>query len=606
LKLLLPAPASEVEASVPKEFSAQLKWLYQKAGNHKCAQQPKLPPNRLNMQEWRKRLAGSTLPEEIELLDYLENGIDLGVSSCEFPSIRRAQNLPSSRSAAEKQKLMDEIVKEVALGRVAGPFHTTPLCFPTLQYSPIGSVPKKGSNKLRMIFHLSYPRAGRTSSINSLISESKKTCSLLRFTTAVEAIYRSGRGSLLAKFDINEAYRYLRVRKEHQVCLGFTFLKFHFVDLSLPFGLSSGPRIFELLSTAIERFAVASTMSSFLCHFIDDYLLVSAPDLSIAKRDTIKFLDLVRSLGVSLSASKLVVMSTSLEFLGILIDTVNMRLSIPEDKLKRYRKLIHDCLVANSMSWDELNSLIGVLVCCASIVPHSRPFYGRLRELRERNRFNYGNARIKLDEGARLDLDWWNRFIVEWNGRNILAPPRNPLEFPPACSHILFTDASSTGAGAWLEGDRQGAHRPWSQQELVDAFRVNSLSLPYLEFLAVTLAVFCWRERLRNSAVLIRCDNSTVVEILNSDSSHHPELRRLLRLLILIASRFCIVFFCLHIRSEENVHADFLSRHFDFSSFVQFCQDRESSSNSSDWRSPSQVSFQPLPEENWQSEQLSS
>jgi hypothetical protein len=109
------------------------------------------------------------------------------------------------------------------------------------------------------------------------------------------------------------------------------------------------------------------------------------------------------------------------------------------------------------------------------------------------------------------------------------------------------------------------------------------------------MAVFCWRERLRDSAVLIRCDNSTVVSILNSESPNDSELCRLLRLLILIASRFGIVFFCLHIPSEENVHADYLSRHFDFSSFVQFCQGRPQDSS----LCPTQVSFQPLPEERW-------
>ena len=105
LKLLLPAPASEVEASVPKEFSAQLKWLYQKAGNHKCAQQPKLPPNRLNMQEWRKRLAGSTLPEEIELLDYLENGKVTRTEFYEFLDLLNILGFQNYGHATETYKL---------------------------------------------------------------------------------------------------------------------------------------------------------------------------------------------------------------------------------------------------------------------------------------------------------------------------------------------------------------------------------------------------------------------------------------------------------------------------------------------------------------------
>ena len=44
--------------------------------------------------------------------------------------------------------------KEVALGRVAGPFESIP--FPTFRVSPVGLVPKKDGD-VRMIHHLSYP-----------------------------------------------------------------------------------------------------------------------------------------------------------------------------------------------------------------------------------------------------------------------------------------------------------------------------------------------------------------------------------------------------------------------------------------------------------------
>ncbi len=201
LKRLLPAPASEVSDSVPTEFKQQLKWLYERAGSKRGKRSFPLPANRLNVAEWRRRLAGSSIPAELELLQYIENGIDLGIScsSTHFTKVRRARNLPSCSPGPEQEKLMNEIVKEVALGRVAGPFKRTPECLPALQYSPIGAVPKKNSDKLRMIFHLSYPRNGKSNSINSLIPPDKSTCELLRFKTAVEEIYRAGRGCLLAK-----------------------------------------------------------------------------------------------------------------------------------------------------------------------------------------------------------------------------------------------------------------------------------------------------------------------------------------------------------------------------------------------------------------------
>ena len=55
---------------------------------------------------------------------------------------------------------MPEIVsaklqKELSLGRMAGPFDSSP--FDDFAISPIGLVPKKTQGAFRMIHHLSYP-----------------------------------------------------------------------------------------------------------------------------------------------------------------------------------------------------------------------------------------------------------------------------------------------------------------------------------------------------------------------------------------------------------------------------------------------------------------
>ena len=52
------------------------------------------------------------------------------------------------------QILWDKLVKEVRLGRVAGPFDQIP--FEHFIQSPIGLVPKDNGKQTRLIFHLSY------------------------------------------------------------------------------------------------------------------------------------------------------------------------------------------------------------------------------------------------------------------------------------------------------------------------------------------------------------------------------------------------------------------------------------------------------------------
>ena len=62
-----------------------------------------------------------------------------------------AKNLPFQ--IGDKFELWNKVMKEVKLGRYAGPYVSPP--FEYFVQSPIGLVPKAG-NKTRLIFHLSF------------------------------------------------------------------------------------------------------------------------------------------------------------------------------------------------------------------------------------------------------------------------------------------------------------------------------------------------------------------------------------------------------------------------------------------------------------------
>ena len=59
------------------------------------------------------------------------------------------------------------LTKEIALGRIAGPFQSPPL--PNLQCHPMGVIPKKHPNEWQTFYHLSYPEGNRVKSIMSPI-----------------------------------------------------------------------------------------------------------------------------------------------------------------------------------------------------------------------------------------------------------------------------------------------------------------------------------------------------------------------------------------------------------------------------------------------------
>ena len=59
-------------------------------------------------------------------------------------------------------------------------------------------------------------------------------------------VSRLGGGALMAKFDIEAAYRNIPVHPSDRFLLGLKWRQSYYVDLTLPFGLHSAPLHFQL------------------------------------------------------------------------------------------------------------------------------------------------------------------------------------------------------------------------------------------------------------------------------------------------------------------------------------------------------------------------
>ncbi|XP_071980513.1 uncharacterized protein [Engystomops pustulosus] len=128
-----------------------------------------------------------------------------------------------------------KLSKEVELGRMAGPFADIPIA--GLIVSPLGVVPKKEANKFRLIHHLSYPKG---LSVNDGISPEVCTVAYTSFDKAVEWVRKYGRGALLAKMDIESAFRLLPVHRDSLRLLGCFWESAFYVDRCLPMELLFG------------------------------------------------------------------------------------------------------------------------------------------------------------------------------------------------------------------------------------------------------------------------------------------------------------------------------------------------------------------------------
>ncbi len=151
---------------------------------------------------------------------------------------------------------------QVKRAEVLTPVHT----------SPFGVIPKKsGINRWRLI--LSSPLGH---SVNDGIEKELASLSYVSVDEVVQRVLRWGRGTLLAKMDVRQAYRNIPVHPEDRRLLGMRWQGDTYVDAVLPFGLRSAPLIFSAVGDAIawimEQHGVA-----WLDYYIDDFITAGRP-----------------------------------------------------------------------------------------------------------------------------------------------------------------------------------------------------------------------------------------------------------------------------------------------------------------------------------------
>lgn len=498
---------------------------------------------------WRRELARGYARKEPDKAAQILRGIVAGVP-IEYNgnrSINRTcRNLRSATEDGAEEKVSAIIAADVAAGKKAGPFDAQP--FPAFSASPIGAVPKK-NGKIRVIHHLSYPFGG--DSINAETVDEYQE--LGRFDEAAKAIRALGPGCLLIKLDVEAAYKQVPVRREDWPLLGFMWQGKWYYERTLPFGLKSSCRLWELYATALHHFFVHTIGIEHVVHYIDDFLFVVAVGPS-AQAQLTAALALCARLGVPMSNEKLEGPVTWLTFLGIELDTVLMTARLSAARLAELQLLLQSWVRKRVATVKELQSLTGILNFACTVVRPGRAF---LRRIIDHTTAINGRTRrraMQIPASVLRDIDWWIRFGGEFNGVGLLYEN----EWTHGEHIELFTDACNDGFGA-IYGQRF-IYGPWTRQQREEARRAKRMSMPFLELYALTLAVAAWGHEWKAKKIMLRSDCEGAVAAINSRSSRNEPMSALVRHLMILAARGQFDLRCKHIPGVLNVSADALSR----------------------------------------------
>ena len=183
-------------------------------------------------------------------------------------------------------------------GRVLGPF---PLQYPTIHTSPFGVIPKRHqANKWQLILDLSHPEG---SSVNDGIDPSLCSLQYTSVDDITTQILTTGRGTLMAKIDIKNAYRNIPVHPSDRHLLGMEWQNQLYVGGALPFGLRSVPKIFNTVADALEWILRHRGVKN-VYHYLDDFIVLGHPNSTECSQGLAILKHTCEELGLPLAVEK--------------------------------------------------------------------------------------------------------------------------------------------------------------------------------------------------------------------------------------------------------------------------------------------------------------
>ena len=173
-----------------------------------------------------------------------------------------------------------------------------------------------------------------------------------------------------------------------------------------------------------------------MIHYLDDFLVLGAPDTNECETAVQKLLDVFSRLGLPVATDKLEGPTTRLVFLGFELDTVAWEIRLPRQKLEELKELIRQWVGRRTCSRKELESLVGKLGHAAQVVPPGKTFMRRLFELKAA--MGQARGKIRLNNGFRSDIMWWATFLEPWNGVRMMKDNSQQQADRTSCGGQLF------------------------------------------------------------------------------------------------------------------------------------------------------------------------
>ncbi|MEY2838654.1 MAG: hypothetical protein RJB60_953, partial [Pseudomonadota bacterium] len=397
------------------------------------------------MQKFDVWAARCHLDEDWEFISYvLRNGLAVVHPDCR-PEPNVFNNYPvhcpvlaSLANTAIADEIREGLVAEPAEG----------LLDQCIWQHPLSVVPKSGG-KARVVHDFSAPEGG---CLNDRIDFLKTR---LPQHDAVFAALKPG--MYMAKLDLRAFFRHVPLDPADWCLVGFSWNGRKLVDTRLNFGQRNAPEVSDRFGQVIERY-LRENLNGIPCQGIfrvsDDWLLLATRlldcemlwQLAITTLEEFGFV-------VNRLPEKSIPPCQRIIWCGLEYDSVEMTVRLPSEKVEKALELVRHFRVAATATRTELDSLFGYLSFCASVVFGGRAFLHGLRAVRYRSDGTTRPSlwRFSIDDEMRLDMAWWDEYLVNHNG-DIRIPIVAMTETAPRHKGSIDTRGGEGGLGSFVEG----------------------------------------------------------------------------------------------------------------------------------------------------------
>ncbi len=356
--------------------------------------------------------------------------------------------------------------------------------------------------------------------------------------TLASRIFHLGEGTRLYKRDLAWAFHQIPVDPGDIPFLGVTWGNQVYFNTMLPMGLTLATYICQRITNAVSW--IMAKRGYWVMNYIDDFTGAEKGDRAIVAFHLLY--EVLQDIGLQESCEKMEEPGEEREVLGIVFNTCDMTISLPEAKVQQALLHIADVLPRESITLKQCQELVGQLHFLTKCIRGGRVFMNKiLNQLRGIE----GRNDIVVTGDFRQDLQWWHRFMPHINGTQPMW-----LEFDEADA-FLATDTTLIGMGAVCQTEYL--------QETFPGF-LESQGIFHKELWAVIVALKTWSHLIQGRKLVLLTDNTAVLEVINRGRTSDDLAQNMLREVVWLCVQKSAWLKMKYVASHDNTLPDLLSR----------------------------------------------